>query len=311
MTAPGPRPIVSVMVPVFNHTDFLRQTLESAIVEAWPADQMEIVVVDDASDRVDPEPMVCGVGGGRVAFHRNAQRLGIGGNWNRCLELARGQWVHILHADDYVYPGFYAELQRVAAAEPVEAIAFRSHFVTAQGVIEGPTVDLSGPEATARARRFFLRGMPVQCSAVVVRREVYERCGGFRRDFAYLLDVEMWGRIFFNCPTHFSPLALAAFRKHAASAGAVMRETGQDWAEYYRLEPLLKRHLRLTDGEFRRFAHRAINGRCRVLASAGNQAAWLECERFYARHLRGPGEAANFAWRFLRNLAHYAKSHER
>ena len=46
--------------------------------------------------------------GDRVAVHQKSLRTnGLAGIWNRCIERARGEWVHILHQDDIVLPGFY------------------------------------------------------------------------------------------------------------------------------------------------------------------------------------------------------------
>lgn len=311
VSGPASRPLVSVMVPVFNRTEFLPQTIESVLRQAGPPERMEIAVVDDASETGVPEEVTRRIGQGRVAFHRNERRAGLAGNWNRCIGLARGQWIHILHSDDFVCPGFYDEFARIIAAEPVQTVVFRCLLVDAAGTVTNQTPDLSGPDATALARRAFLRGTPIQCPGVVVQRSIYERMGGFRPDLDYLLDFEMWSRVVFNCRTHFSPHCLAAFRSHAESTGAALRRAASDCTEYYAVVPLLARHLRMPEREARQFAHRTLNDRCRELARAGDRAAWLRYERFYAGQLRGVVETADFVARFFRNLRVYRQNRPR
>ncbi len=85
--------------------------LQSVLHETASLPQLEILVVDDSPleaaveqqlRTIDPE--------GRIAYHHNATRLGIGGNWNRAIELSRGTWIHLLHQDDHILPGFYRQL---------------------------------------------------------------------------------------------------------------------------------------------------------------------------------------------------------
>src|ERR1035441_1558771 len=90
---------------------FLRKTLESVLQQDAGADTMQIEVVDDGSPEGNVEAMVKSIAGARVQISRTPKNLGLAGCWNTCIERARGQWVHLLHHDDYVLPGFYAQLK--------------------------------------------------------------------------------------------------------------------------------------------------------------------------------------------------------
>ena len=52
------RPLWSVMIPTFNCAKYLRQTLESVLVQDPGTEQMQIEVVDDCSTKDDPEAVV-------------------------------------------------------------------------------------------------------------------------------------------------------------------------------------------------------------------------------------------------------------
>jgi len=101
-----PRPFWSVMIPTFNCAKYLRQTLESVLAQDPGPGLMQIEVVDDVSTKDDPEAVVREIGKGRVQFYRNGQNLGAIRNFNGCVQRAKGHWVHILHGDDAVLPGF-------------------------------------------------------------------------------------------------------------------------------------------------------------------------------------------------------------
>ena len=107
------RPFWSVMIPNYNSTRYLKQTLESILVQDPGAEEMQIEIVDNCSTEDDPGRIVAEMGvGDRVQVFRRAEHVGMSANWNTCIERARGQWVHILHSDDTVVVGFYDSLRR-------------------------------------------------------------------------------------------------------------------------------------------------------------------------------------------------------
>lgn len=269
---------------------------------------MEFVVVDDGSDREDPEPVLQAVGRGRISLRRNGRNLGISGNFNRCIELARGEWVHLLHADDEVCPGLYQEARRIAEQFQPDVMVFRSQYMDERGNSLDATPDLSGLAGSPGLRRVMLGYGKVQCVGVIVRRRACEQVGGFREDLRYLLDVEMWSRLFFACRTHFSPLILTKYRLHGESDGGRQRNSGAPAAEFYDLAALLRENMKLTPEEmrwYRRFCHRAVNDICRELATARNWTMWKRCAAIYARHLEGPREWFDFIARNLRNTRRF------
>src|SRR5205823_14182888 len=78
------------------------------------------------------------VAGDRVIISRNKRNLGLMPNFNRCIELARGNLVHILHSDDYVEPTFYHVIADFAARYPDCAfLASRGFIVDQEEVIVG------------------------------------------------------------------------------------------------------------------------------------------------------------------------------
>src|SRR4051794_29434054 len=102
------RPLWSVMIPAYNpRADHLEQALRSVLIQDPGPERMQIEVVDDCSPEVDVAALVKRIAGEQVAFSRNDRNLGLARGWNSCVSRSRGDWVHILHQDDYVLPGFY------------------------------------------------------------------------------------------------------------------------------------------------------------------------------------------------------------
>lgn len=211
-----PRPRWSVMIPTFNCADFLADTLRSVLAQDPGPNDMQIEVVDDASDRDDPASVVAEVGQGRVAYHRQPHNVGHIANFDTCLQRSRGEIVHLLHGDDGVRPGFYASLQRGFDAEPGLGAAFcRPTYIDSAGQV------LSVAALEAQSRGLLADAIPrlaeeqrIMTPSIVVRRAVYEELGGFDRRLVCSEDWEMWVRIAARFPVWYEPEPLALYRMH-------------------------------------------------------------------------------------------------
>ena len=108
----------SVMIPCYNAPpDYLAATLRSVLQQDPGRELMQIEVIDDASPNGAPVELVKKIAGDRVTVQREEKNRGLAGIWNRCIERAQGRWVHILHQDDLVRPGFYEKF-KVGAESP-------------------------------------------------------------------------------------------------------------------------------------------------------------------------------------------------
>src|SRR5215831_284112 len=96
-------PVVSVCIPTYNGAAYLSQCLDSVIRQTCQS--MEILVVDDNSnddsvaiaERYAREDK-------RVLIIPNKLHLGLVKNWNRCVELATGEWIKFVFQDDRIEP---------------------------------------------------------------------------------------------------------------------------------------------------------------------------------------------------------------
>ena len=209
------RPLWSVMIPTYNCISFLKATIESVLQQDPGPELMQIEVIDDFSTDGDVEALVREVGKGRVSFYRQPQNRGSLRNFETCLNRAKGYYIHLLHGDDMVSPGFYNEIKALFEAnEEVGAAFVKNSYINENGyetgierqIQEKPGIINNWLEIIATRQR-------LQPPAIVVKREVYEKLGGF---FAvhYGEDWEMYTRIAAQYPVAYSPKYLAKYRVH-------------------------------------------------------------------------------------------------
>jgi glycosyltransferase involved in cell wall biosynthesis len=217
------------MIPAFNCGSYLSETLLSVLEQAPGPGLMQITVVDDASTDQDVEDLVRTTGQGRIEYIRQLKNVGSLQNFNTCINQARGRYVHILHSDDRVLPGFYAALEDLFLKNPEAGACFtRYRFIDEKG----GELALSAREATVDGvlEQWLERiasQQRIQYVAIAVRRRVYEELGGFF-GVTYGEDWEMWVRVASRFPFAYSQEVLAEYRMHSNSISGEKFLTGQN-----------------------------------------------------------------------------------
>jgi len=290
------RPLWSVMIPTYECAGYLRQALESVLAQDPGPEHMQIEVVDDHSTRDDPEAVVREVGGGRVGFFRQPENVGHVRNFNRCLRRSRGRLVHLLHGDDAVREGFYRRMETAFDARPEIGAAFCRHVFMDEDGHWTSVSRLEQPKSGVLdgwLERIAV-GQRLQAPAMVVRREVYERRGGFDdRIAAYGEDWEMWVRIAAHHPVWYETEPLALYRVSTRSLGGRAVRSGENGRDLRRAIDIIRDDLPAERADALSRAAREANAhgclrRAFRLANAGEMDASLAQLRESVRLSRAP-----------------------
>jgi len=215
---PGPRPFWSVMVPTYNGDVLLAETLASVLAQDPGPEVMQIEVVDDASTTGDPERVVRDLAGDRVEFFRQPRNQGAPATFTTCIERARGRWVHILHGDDLVMPGFYDAYRSVIDRHDCAMVVGPSLRIDGAGATMGRTnVQPSTDGLLDDPIQTIVMDHAVDFASVVVARWAYERVGGFHTGLVHANDWHMWTRLALLGDVGYVTEPLARYRRHDAS----------------------------------------------------------------------------------------------
>jgi glycosyltransferase involved in cell wall biosynthesis len=223
------RPLFSVMIPVCNRTKYLRQALESVLHENYPPDQMQICIVDNSTEIIDWDGFLTPQERQRIEIFRQSEHVGMAENWNACITQSRGHLVHILHDDDWILPGFYDEIKRLESLNSSAALlATRNIFLDTHDVWTGisPILETTGKIFTNLNEFFFTN--PIQCPAIVIRRQFYEKHGGFLTSLKHTLDWEMWHRSIHVCGGVVSNKVLSFYRMHDSNDTTIAMQTASN-----------------------------------------------------------------------------------
>lgn len=190
---------VSVFVPLYNHENFIRTTLESAIRQTVAPD--EVVVIDDGSnDR--------SVSAARSVKHSSIRliegKYNLGGPATALgLSECRGDAIAILNSDDTWEPDkLKKQIDYLNAAPGCGVVFTLVNLIDDEGKpwANGTNRHMSRFEVrnksrTAWLRDFFHSGNAFCASSALVRKECFETLGLLDGRYIQLQDLEMWLRI--------------------------------------------------------------------------------------------------------------------
>jgi len=186
--------LVSICIPTYNRAGMVRKAIESALSQTYT--NIEILVVDDASND-DIESVIAGYNNEKLHFFKNKRNLGQFGNFNRCIELSKGKYIHILHSDDYIDSNFISISVDFMESHPnVMMTCGTAIFINSnkQSKVAVSDHDIIYP-AQEGFRKILEDGNFIVCPSVVIKREVYDSVGLFSCEYPYAGDLYQWLRI--------------------------------------------------------------------------------------------------------------------
>jgi glycosyltransferase involved in cell wall biosynthesis len=200
--------LVSILIPCHNAEPWIAQCIESALAQTWP--QKEVIVVDDGS--TDRSLEMIKRFGGSIRWETGPNR---GGNVarNRLLELARGEWLQYLDADDYLLPDKIATQLEFITAHPQMDVVF-SPVTMEYWTDAGSRRELLPIPEPRDVWVLLARWFLPQTGAALWRKRAILEVGGWKADQPCCQEHELYLR-----------LLMAGGRfGYCASAGAVYRQ---------------------------------------------------------------------------------------
>jgi glycosyltransferase involved in cell wall biosynthesis len=175
---------VSILTVVFNGASTIRQCIESIVSQDYP--DIEYIVVDGAS--TDGTQDIVRSFGGKVSKFVSEKDAGIYDAMNKGIQLATGDMIGILNADDfYAFPTVISEVVHLMDSGNYEACYGDLEYVDFANEAVVRRKWTSG----AYRKGSFLNGWMPPHPTFFVRREVYEKFGKFRLDLGSAADYEL------------------------------------------------------------------------------------------------------------------------
>tara|TARA_B110000240_G_scaffold165718_1_gene186626 strand:+ start:7326 stop:8381 length:1056 start_codon:yes stop_codon:yes gene_type:complete len=97
---------VTIAIPTYKRAKLLKESLESAINQI-DYEEYDIIIVDNNPERgCETEKLMMLYNNPRISYYKNKDNIGMFGNWNRCIELSKGEYITILNDDDLLHHNY-------------------------------------------------------------------------------------------------------------------------------------------------------------------------------------------------------------
>lgn len=189
MEASVANPKLSVLLPVYNAADYLKQAVDSLLAQTFT--DFEIIAIDDGSTddslkvlKSYDDPRL------KITSRQNKRLIA---TLNEALGLARGEYVARMDADDESLPRRFERQVEFLNSHPnvvlvgsdFDVIDEQNRLIEVQSVMT----------ADADIRRELFVKNAFGHGTIMARRAAIEKAGGFRADYLHVEDYDLWRRM--------------------------------------------------------------------------------------------------------------------
>lgn len=198
-------PLVSICIPIYNAEKTVVSALRSILKQTYQ--NLEILIVDNASTD-DTLAFLKQFKDPRIKIYKNSKNIGAEKNWSRSIELTRGKYIAIFHADDLYMPNMVQkQVQVFQNNSSIGAVFTMANRINDCSKLIGE--DKLPAELKYKSFFYFpeiflsiLRnGNFLLCPSAMVKSKIYKELVPFNEDkFKTSADLDMWLRILKKYP---------------------------------------------------------------------------------------------------------------
>jgi glycosyltransferase involved in cell wall biosynthesis len=229
-------PVVTVCIPVYNGHTFLDRCLQAIVKQTY--DNLDILVVDNQStDDTAAVLAAWTIRDPRIRVVTNETNIGLVPNRNRCIDLARGEWIKFMDVDDVLAASAIERLLQASQGKHRMAICRR--LFSYEGVDEKQRAlmerevrsyevrellpgrsYITSDEVAMLALMYQGRNFVGEPTSVMMHRSVFDEFGNFNEDLVQIPDLEYWLRVGLHTGIAYVDEPLSCFSVHGGAASA-------------------------------------------------------------------------------------------
>lgn len=193
-------PLVSICIPTYNVEKTIAETLTSIIDQTYK--NLEIIISENASTD-NTLTLLNKFNDPRIRIYQNNMTVSAENNWSKCIELAKGEFTAIFHADDLYNPDMVEKQVKAFLDNPsIGAVFTTATYINEHGekIGESKFPDMLKGERICDFKDIFFaslrNGTFLMCPSAMVRSALYKKLIPFNYEqFRTSADLDMWLRI--------------------------------------------------------------------------------------------------------------------
>ena len=240
-------PLVSIIVPNFNHFPFLKERVDSVIAQTYL--NFEVILMDDCSKDKSRELLEQYRSHPKVSHivYNETNSGSTFRQWNKGVELAKGEYIWIAESDDVAAPSFLQKVMSVYNSDPAVVLSFTQSYklnykseITGSwlGFMKSTDKKLFLKDFIISGHNFITRSLIYKntipnASSLVFNKQVYLAIGGADITLRYCSDWLTWLKMATKGKVAYISEPLNYFRYHDSSVIASSKTSGEIFLKKY------------------------------------------------------------------------------
>ena len=183
--------LITIAIPTFKRMDLLKKAIDSALTQQNYYEDYEVIIVDNEDifdSETDTEKLVKSYKSDKLRYFKNKKNIGMFGNWNRCFELARGEYVALLHDDDVLEKNYLSSVFEVLKEKKDLKLLSISHKLIGENGQDNYRMYAFSKETIKLNNYDYYLWHPISNVATFYKRQAVLDLGGFSEDLFPISD---------------------------------------------------------------------------------------------------------------------------
>jgi glycosyltransferase involved in cell wall biosynthesis len=287
-------PKVSVIIPNYNHAQFLEQRIQSVLDQTYQ--DFEIIYLDDASTDNSNEVFAKFANNSRIRAIYNQTNSGSPfKQWNKGIRLAQGEYIWIAESDDYADRRLLAELVDKLDNNPTVGLAYcLSWFIDERDRSIFNSKDLLYFPDKERWEKDFVNNGIDECSkylifeniihnasAVLIRRSIYEKVGYADESLRLCGDWLLWVKMLLVSDIAFIAETLNYYRAHSETVRYEASRNGVFAEESYQIVRYILANIDCPKEVVEQVCETRIHRWLKIIFSKNEKTSWERQYKIY------------------------------
>lgn len=207
------KPLVSIVIPVYNGANYLSQAINSALAQTY--DNIEVLVINDGSSDGGATAAISKAYGNRIRYFEK-ENGGVSTALNFGIEHMKGEYFSWLSHDDMYSPDKISSEISVIQKKGECIVGCNVQVVAQDGTIIRENKLSHRKDKSVRCFMALDTETGLNGCSLLIPKKGFEICGNFKRDLKCTQDYDMWFRLLDHYPFYFSEVFGVLSRQHEA-----------------------------------------------------------------------------------------------
>jgi len=217
---------ITVLMSVYNGEHYLRKAIQSILSQTFT--DFEFIIINDGSTD-STSSILNSYTDSRIHLIRNVQNIGLVKSLNKGLQLARGEYIARMDADDISLPErLYKQVRFLDENPSVAMVGSWTEVINEDSIIEEIW---QVPTSSHLLRWRLLFHNTFTHSAVMFRKNIISQLGGYNDKAISAEDYDLWSRISFHWDVANIPEVLVKWRRWGSGISTKKQKEQQEMAK--------------------------------------------------------------------------------